>query len=70
MWTNYLTNQKNVTGHMLNIKLEKKSYKMSFKELLVKIQWLENQRVRVGGGGAQGTPWGQIGFNPSCIFFE
>ena len=39
---------------MLNIKLEKKSYKMSFKELLVKIQWLANQRVRVGGGGAQG----------------
>ena len=33
---NYSTDQKNLTGHMFNIKLEKKSYKMSFKALPVK----------------------------------
>ena len=34
----YSTNQKNFTGHMFNIKLEEKSYKMSFQALPVKIQ--------------------------------
>ena len=37
MWANYLTDQKNFTGHMFNIKLEEESYKMSFKALPVKI---------------------------------
>ena len=38
----YSTDQKNVTGHLFNIKLEEKSYKMSFKTLLVKIQRSKN----------------------------
>ena len=33
----FLTDQKKFTGHMFNIKLEEKSYKMSFKALPVKI---------------------------------
>ena len=36
---NYLTDQKNFTGHMFNTKLDEKSYKMSFQVLAVKIQW-------------------------------
>ena len=46
MWANYSTDQKYFTGHMFNItlKLEKKSHKMSFKALTVKIQWLKNQQ--------------------------
>ena len=44
----YSTNQKNFTGHMFNIKLEEKSYKMSFKALPFKIQWSKN---RQGGEG-------------------
>ena len=34
---NYSTDQKKFTGHMFNIKLEEKSYKMSFKAVPVKI---------------------------------
>ena len=34
----YSTDQKKFTGHMFNIKLEEKSYKMSFKALPVKIK--------------------------------
>ena len=36
MGANYLTDQKKLTGHMFNIKLGKKSYKISFKALPVK----------------------------------
>ena len=50
MWANYLTDQKNDTGHMFNIKLEKKSYKMSFKALPVKIQRSKKP--------TKGTMWG------------
>ena len=46
MWVNYSTDEKNFTGHMFNIKLEKKPYKMSFKALPVKIQWSKNQQRR------------------------
>ena len=49
VWENYLTDQKNDTGHMFNIKLEKKSYKMSFKALPVKIQRSKNKGHNVGG---------------------
>ena len=45
---NHLTDQKNFTGHMLIIKLEERSYKMSFKALPVKIKLPKN---RQGGGG-------------------
>ena len=45
---NYSTDQKKFTGHMFNIKLEEKSYKMSFKALPFKIQWSKN---RQGGEG-------------------
>ena len=40
--------QKNFTGYMFNIKLEEKSYKVSVKALLVKIQRSKNRQ-----GGAQ-----------------
>ena len=49
VWENHLTDQKNDTGHMFNIKLEKKSYKMSFKALPVKIQRSKNKGHNVGG---------------------
>ena len=35
---------KNFTGYMFHIKLEKKLYKMSFKDLLVKIQRSKNRQ--------------------------
>ena len=44
VWANYLTDQKNFTGHMFSMKLEEKSYKMSFKALSVKIQRSKNRR--------------------------
>ena len=50
VWENYSTEQKTFTGHVFNIKLEEKSYKMSFKALLVKIQ-----RSRNG----LGAPWAE-----------
>ena len=53
----YSTNQKNFTGHMFNIKLEEKSYKMSFKALPVNIQRSKTAR----GGGAQCAPKRLIG---------
>ena len=37
------TDQKNCIDHMFNIKLEEKSYKMSFKALPVKIQQSKNR---------------------------
>ena len=46
MWANYSTDQKNFTGHMFNIKLEEKSYKMSFKALPVKIVSPRADRVK------------------------
>ena len=52
VWTNYSTDQKNFTGHMFNIKLEQKSYKMRFKALPVK-----RQRSKTEMGGA----WGEHG---------
>ena len=48
MWADYSTDQKNFTGHMFNIKLEEKPYKMSFKALPVKIQRSENRQAGVG----------------------
>ena len=49
MWADYLTDQKNFTGHIFNIKLEKKSYKMSFKAPPVKIQQSKKpQQVKTG----------------------
>ena len=39
---NYSTDQKNSTGHVFKIKLEEKSYKISFKALPVKIHWSKN----------------------------
>ena len=47
----YLNDQKKFTGHMFNIKLEERSYKMSFKALAVKIQGSKNRH-----GGAQCAP--------------
>ena len=41
-WANYLTDEKNFTGHMFNIELEENSHKMSFKALPVKIQRSKN----------------------------
>ena len=37
---------KKCTGHIFNIKLEEKSYKMSFKVLPVKIQWSKHQQCQ------------------------
>ena len=44
MWANYSTDQKNCTDHIFNIKLEEKSFKMSFKALPVKILRLKNRQ--------------------------
>ena len=46
VWANYSTDQKNFTCHVFNIKLEEKSYKMSFKSLPVKIQQSINRQGR------------------------
>ena len=46
MLANYSTDQKNFSGHMFNIKLEEKSYKLSFKALPVKIQRSKNRQRR------------------------
>ena len=40
----YSTDQKNFTDHMFNIKLEEKSYKMSFRILPLKIQRSKNRQ--------------------------
>ena len=48
MQANYSTDQKNFTGHMFNIKSEKRSYKISLNALLIKIQWSKNGQE--GGG--------------------
>ena len=40
---------------MFNIELKKKSYKISFKSLLVKIQWSKTDREQGVGGGGTGT---------------
>ena len=44
MWAKYSIDQKNFTGHMFNIKLEEKSYKMSLTALPVKIQWSKSRQ--------------------------
>ena len=44
LWANYSTDPKNFTGHMFNIKLKERSYKMSFKALPVKIQQSKNRQ--------------------------
>ena len=44
VWANYSTDQKNFTGHMFTIKLEEKSYKISFKALPFKIHWSKNRQ--------------------------
>ena len=44
MWANYSIDQKKFTGYVFNIKLEEKSYKMSFKALPVKIKQSKNQQ--------------------------
>ena len=49
VWTNYSTDQKNFTGHMFNIKLEQKSYKMEFEDLPVKIQRSKTDMGEEGG---------------------
>ena len=57
---NYSIHQKKFTGHMFNIKLEEKSYKMDFKVLPVKMQQSKNRQGE--------TMWlrkGQIGFRKS-----
>ena len=59
MRPNYSTDQENFTGHMFNIKLEEKPYKMSFKALPVKIQQLKNRQA----GHNVSFPRGQIGLN-------
>ena len=51
VWTNYSTDQKNFTGHMFNIKLEQKSYKMKFKDLPAKIQQSKTNMGEERGGG-------------------
>ena len=48
---------KKFTGHMFNIKLEEKSYKMSFKALPVEIQQSKNRQE----GHNMPPPRGQIG---------
>ena len=55
MWENYSSDKENFTGHIFNIKLEEKSYKMSFKDLPVKIQRSKN-RPEGGGEGGQNVP--------------
>ena len=44
VWANYSTDQKNFTGPMFTIKLEEKSYKISFKALPFKIHWSKNRQ--------------------------
>ena len=44
VWENYSTDQKIFAGHMFNIRLEEKLYKMSFKALPVKIQRSKNRQ--------------------------
>ena len=51
--------KKKFTDHMFNIKLEEKSYKMSFKALPLKIQRSKNRQG--GGGTLSPPPGGQIG---------
>ena len=57
VWTNYSTDQKNFTGHMFNIKLEQKSYKMKFKDLPAKIQQSKTNMGEERGGGAQSSTY-------------
>ena len=66
----YSTDHKNFTGHMFNIKLEEKSYKMSFKALPVKMQRSKTKRGEEGGGTIFLHP-GQIGlrYDESSILF-
>ena len=56
VWANFSTDQKSFTGHMFNIKLEEKSYKISFKALPVKIQPSKNRQEGGGGGEKDCTP--------------
>ena len=59
---NYSIDQNIFIGHMFNIKLEEKSYKMSFKALLVKVQRSKNR----GRGDTMcpfSLPLGQIGLS-------
>ena len=53
VWTNYSTDQKNFTGHMFNIKLEQKSYKMKFKDLPAKIQQSKTNMGEERRGGTK-----------------
>ena len=55
VWTNYSTDQKNFTGHMFNIKLEQKSYKMKFKDLPAKIQQSKTNMGEERGGAQSST---------------
>ena len=70
---NYSTDQKNFTSLMFNIKLEEKSYKMSFKALLVKIQ---RSKSRQGGGAhclfSHGADGVKEAVQSTCVedFFE
>ena len=42
LWADYSTDQKKFTDYMFNVKLKENSYKISFKALLIKIQWSKN----------------------------
>ena len=55
---NYSIDQNIFIGHMFNIKLEEKSYKMSFKALPVEIQQSKNRQE----GHNMPPPRGHIGF--------
>ena len=44
VWTDYSADQKYFPGHMFNIKLEEKPYKMCFKPLPVNIEWSNNRQ--------------------------
>ena len=48
VWANYSIDQNNFAGHLFSIKLEEKSYKMSFKILPVKIQQSKNLQGQIG----------------------
>ena len=50
MWVNYSIDPKKFFGHMLNIKLVERSYKMSFKVLSVKPQNTAVKKLTRGGG--------------------
>ena len=63
----YSTDQKNFTDHMFNIKLEEKSYKMSFKTLPLKIQRSKN---RQGAQCDEGFSREELTVKSCCLFLK